>query len=89
MARSKVQPKGPDWPPEQTLRLLRQQLEKLREFKGRNYQEVENEEEVWTQTTQGALIRGFGEGSHNVNNYYGARSAGIHNMMGISHHQRH
>ncbi len=88
MARSKVQPKGPDWPPEQTLRLLRQQLEKLQAFKGRNYREVENEEEVWAQTTQGALIHGFGEGSHNVSNYYGARSAGIHSMMGISDHQR-
>jgi len=48
---------------------------------------VENEEEVWAQTTQGALIRGFGEGSHNVSNYYGARSAGIQNIMGISDHQ--
>lgn len=85
---AKVPPKGPDWPPEQTLRLLRQQLDKLQAFKGRNYREVENEEEVWAQTTQGALIRGFGEGSHNVSNYYGARSAGIHNMMGISDRQQ-
>jgi hypothetical protein len=35
MARSaKVQPKGPDWSPEQTLRVLRQQLEKLQVFMG-------------------------------------------------------
>jgi hypothetical protein len=38
MARSqKIQPKGPDWPSEQTLRVLRQQLEQLQAFKGKNY----------------------------------------------------
>ncbi len=63
-------------------------MKNLQAFKGGNYRELEKEEEVWAQTTQGALIRGFGEGSHNVNNYYGARSAGIQNIMGISDHQR-
>jgi len=85
---AKVQPRGPDWPPEQTLRLVRQQLEKLQGLKGRNHRDAEREEEVWAQTTQAALIRGFGEASHNVSNYYGARSAGVHNLMGISDHQR-
>jgi len=88
VARAKVQPKGPDWPPEQTLRVLRQQLEKLLAFKGKNHREVENEETVWKQITEGALIHGFGEGSHNVNHYYHARAAGIHNMMGISDQQQ-
>jgi hypothetical protein len=89
VARSaKVQPKGPDWQPAQTLRVLKQQLEKLQAFKGKNHREVKNEETVWEQITEGAMIHGFGEDSHNVTHYYFARSAGIHNMMGISDHQQ-
>lgn len=88
MARGKVEPKGPDWPEDRTLRILQQQLEKLQTFKGKNFREARNEEEVWSQTTQGAIIHGFGEGSHNLNNFYSARSAGIHNIGGVSEHQR-
>ena len=57
--------------------VLKQQLEKLQAFKGKNHREVENEETVWKQLTEGALIHGFGEDSHNVSHYYFARSAGI------------
>lgn len=89
MARSpKPAPRGPDWPPEQTLRVLKQQVEKLQALKGRNHREAENEETIWKQTSQAALIRGFGENSHNVGNYYSANSAGVHSMMGISDHQQ-
>ncbi len=80
---AKVQAKGPDSPPEQTLRVLRQQLEKLQAFKGKNHREVENDETVWKQITEGALIHGFGEGSRNVKHYYGARSAGVWNLYGV------
>jgi hypothetical protein len=80
--------RGPDWPPEQTLRVLRSQLDKLQALKGKNHREVEDEEVVWKQTSQAALIRGFGENSHNVSNYYMANAAGVHSMMGISDHQQ-
>lgn len=89
MARSsKTQPKGPDWSPEQTLRVLREQLTNLQKLKNRNRREADNEEEVWKQITEGALIHGFGEDSHNLSHYHMARSAGVHNLMGISDHQQ-
>lgn len=67
--------------------MLKQQLEKLQRLKGRNCAEADKEETIWQQTTQAALIRGFGENSHNVGNFNWARDAGIHSMMGISPHQ--
>lgn len=89
MARgAKVQPKGPDWSPEQSLRVLRQQLEKLQAFKGKNHREMDHEEDVWQQTTQAALTHGFGENSDNVGHFHSARWAGTHSMMGISNHQQ-
>jgi hypothetical protein len=89
MARSaKVQPKGPDWSPEQTLRVLRQQLEKLQVFKGKNHREMSNEEDVWKQMTQAALTHGFGEDSDNVGHFHSARWAGTHSMMGIPDYQQ-
>lgn len=85
MARSaKAQPKGPDWPPEQTLRILRQQLAALQKLKNRNHREADNEEEVWKQVTEGAFIHGFGEDSHNVRHFYMSSAAGMHNMRGVS-----
>jgi hypothetical protein len=68
--------------------VLRQQLEKLQVFKGKNHREMANEEEVWKQTTQAALIHGFGEDSQNVGHFHSARWAGTHSMMGISDHQQ-
>jgi uncharacterized protein YacL (UPF0231 family) len=88
VARStRIQPKEPDWTPQQTLRVLDQQLEKLQVFKGKNHRELENEETVLKQVTEGALIHGFGENSHNVSHYYSARSAGVWYMRGTSEHQ--
>lgn len=87
VARSaKPQPKGPDWPPEQTLRVLKQQLERLRAVKGRNYLEADKEVMVWKQTTHGALIHGFGEASQNVNNFNSACLSGLY-KMGVPSHQ--
>jgi hypothetical protein len=88
VARTKAPPKGPDWPEDRTLRVLRQQLEKLQSFKGKHCHEGANAEEVWSQTTQGTIIHGFGEGSHNLRNFYSARSAGVHNIRGVSEPQR-
>ena len=80
----KPEPKGPTWTPEQTLRVLKQQLEKLQPFKGKNHREVRNVETQWSQLTQAAVINGFGEQSHNLSNFHSARSAGVHSMMGVS-----
>jgi hypothetical protein len=66
------------------LRVLKQQLEKLQVFKGKNHREMENEETVWKQVTEGTLIHGFGEDSHNVGHYYSARSTGVWRMGGVS-----
>ncbi len=89
MARSgKVQPKGPSWTPEQTLRALRRQLETLQALKGRRRAEAEKEETIWRQLTEAAITNGFGEGSPNLSHYFSARSAGVHNMMGVSEYQR-
>jgi hypothetical protein len=84
----KPAPKGPLWTPEQTLRVLRQQLEKLQPFKGKNYSEVEYAESQWSQLTHAAVINGFGEQGHNLSNFYSARNAGEHNVFGISDWQR-
>jgi hypothetical protein len=89
MARTtKQQHVGPDWPPEQALRVLRQQLDDLQKLRGRRHDEAHNDEEQWAQLTMAGLIHGFGPASHNIKHYYGARSAGQHNMYGISDHQR-
>jgi hypothetical protein len=88
MARRSTPPKGPDWPPEKTLPLLREQLLRLQEFKGKTFREVERPEDEWEQFTRSVIIHGFGEGSQNLSNFYTARSAGIQNLMGISDHQR-
>jgi hypothetical protein len=85
MARSrKPEQKEADWPPEKTLRHLKQQRDELQKLKGRNYQEVQHEEEAWTQFTVNVFIHGFGEGSQNLSNLHSARWAGEHSMMGIS-----
>lgn len=65
-----------------------QQLEKLQTLKGRNHRDANKDENLWTQITQGAMIHGFGEDSHNLSNFHSARWAGEHNLMGISDHQQ-
>jgi hypothetical protein len=81
-------PKGPDWPHEKTLEVLKQQLGQLQAFKGKRFSEVDPEEQVWEQFTRSAIVHGFGEGSENTGNFNMAHWAGSHNMMGISDHQR-
>lgn len=87
-ARRKQELKEADWPPERTIRILKQQREALQKFRGKTFREVDLEEQEWKEFTLNALIHGFGEGSQNVSNYYSARSAGIHNLRGISDFQR-
>jgi hypothetical protein len=85
VARSRTpEPKGPDWPPEKTLRVLRQQLESLQAFRGKKFREIENEENEWVQFTGSVMIHGFGEESQNERNFSMARHAGQYSMMGTS-----
>jgi hypothetical protein len=85
MARSRApEPKQPDWPPEKTLRVLRQQLEALQLIRGKKFREVENEENEWVQFTGNAIIHGFGENSQNERNFSMACHAGEYSMMGTS-----
>jgi len=86
--RRKQELKEADWPPDRTMRILKQQREALQSFRGKTFREVDHEEQEWAEFTLSALIHGFGEGSQNVSNYYGARSAGVYNLMGISDFQR-
>jgi hypothetical protein len=88
MARRSIPAKGPDWSPEKTLPLLQEQLRQLQAFKGKVFSQVERAEDEWEQFTRSVIIHGFGEESQNISNHYMARSAGIHNMMGISDQQR-
>jgi hypothetical protein len=77
------EPRGPDWPPEKTLRVLKQQREELKQFKGRNYREIENELRTWDQFTVSVLTHGFGEDSTNETNFVRARSAGQWRIGGM------
>jgi hypothetical protein len=80
--------KEADWPPERTIRILREQREALQSFRGKTFREADLDEQEWSEFTLNSLIHGFGQGSQNVNNFYSARSAGIHNIMGVSDFQR-
>ena len=85
MARSiDTRPIEPDWPPEKTLRMLRQQLANLQELKDRNHREAKNEEEAWRQAAEAALVHGFGEGSPSLSHFHVACWAGIHDRSSIS-----
>jgi hypothetical protein len=85
MARTrKPEPKGPDWPADKTLVLLRQQLELLQKFRGRSYRDVEYEENSWQQFTRNVIIHGFGESSTNLSDLLSARYAGVQTVMGVS-----
>jgi hypothetical protein len=86
--RRKQELKEADWPPERTIRILKQQRDALQSFRGKTFHEIDSAEQEWSEFTLSALIHGFGEGSQNVSNFYSARSAGVHNLMGISDFQR-
>ena len=77
------EPKAPDWSPDKTVRILRQQLNELQKMKGRSYREIENELRAWDQFTASALVHGFGEDSANEHNFATARSAGQWRIGGM------
>jgi hypothetical protein len=84
----KPEPKGPDWPPQKTLPILRRQLEYLQKLKARTFRDAQQDEDAWKQFTHSVLIHGFGEGSQNVSSFLWAVNAGEHSLMGISEYQQ-
>lgn len=77
----------PDIPPEKATPLLQRQLEALQRFKGKRASEVNAEEVQWKNLTEKLIIRIFGKPSTNLNQFYTARSAGEHSLMGVSERQ--
>lgn len=86
MARSTKSPppKPPDWPPERTYAALKKQLAELERFRGRRYQDVENEERGWRNLTENIFTHGFGEGSNNLSQFHHANWAGRHYLGRMS-----
>ncbi len=71
-------PKAPDWPPARTLGALRKQLSALEGLRNRNFREAHSDEQEWMNLTRSVLIRGFGEHSENVLQFFRAENAGAH-----------
>ena len=89
MTRSKaVAQKSPTLAPERAWKALRRQLEDLEKLKNRNYQEADTDETEWMHLTENIIEGAFGKPSTNLSKFYSARSAGYHNLFGISPQQR-
>jgi len=67
--------------PEKAYSVLKAQLAKLQELKGRNYQEAEAAEDEWYNLTAKLVLRSFGSGSTNFSNFRNGRSAGEHYLL--------
>jgi hypothetical protein len=76
--RSQPEEISPNFPPEKAYSVLKTQLAKLQDLKGRNYQEAEVDEDEWFNLTSKLVLRSFGSGSTNYSNFRGGRSAGEH-----------
>ena len=74
--------------PERALQALRRQLEGLRKLKNRNYQETGTDETEWKNLTRNIIEGAFGDSSPPMYQFHSARSAGSHNIHGISPQQR-
>lgn len=68
----------PDLAPERAHKLLSEQLERLSAFRNLNYDQAKQQEDEWFQLTQKLMLRSFGSGSPNYQNFSYARSAGDH-----------
>lgn len=80
--------KEPSLPPERALKAIAQQIDSLEKLKGRRYDEAEADEREWALSTQGLIEGAFGNPSTAMTNFYTARSAGNHSLMGVSPQQR-
>jgi hypothetical protein len=76
MARKTQPERNPDLAYDKALPVLRQQLARLQELKGRQYSEASDEESRWEQLTESVIERAFGKPSTNLSNLYTARSSG-------------
>jgi len=86
--RKAVTQKEPTLPPERALRALTQQLDGLQKLKNRSCEEADAAETEWEHFTQSIIEAAFGNPSSSLSHFFGARSAGEHNIMGISSQQR-
>jgi hypothetical protein len=73
---------------DRALNALQKQLVELAKLKQRNYQDAELDETQWEHLTQSIVEAAFGKESSNLSKFYGAKWAGVHNVMGISPQQR-
>ena len=80
--------KPPTLGPERALKALTQQLDSLQKLKNRNYDEANSDEMEWTHLTHQIIEAAFGEPSSALRGFFMAKSAGVHNIMGISAGQR-
>jgi hypothetical protein len=77
------EPVPPSLPYDKAHAALKRQLAELEKLKGRNYAQAESDETEWQHFTQSIIERTFGNPSSNLTKYYGARSAGSHNLYGV------
>lgn len=70
-----------DLSPERAYTVLKTQLAKLPELKGRNYQEASAAEDEWFQLTEKLVLRSFGSESTNYSNFRAASTAGEHYLQ--------
>jgi hypothetical protein len=71
----------PDLPPQKAYEVLKAQLAKLQELKGRDYRTVGGDESEWFQLTAKLVMRSFGSGSPNYTAFRRASSAGSYSMV--------
>jgi len=76
--RRPAQPAGtpPDLPSERAYAVLKDRLEKLQKFKGRDHPQVKAEEDEWYALTSKLVMRSFGGESPNDRNFRRSRLAG-------------
>ena len=84
MASKRTQPSEthPDFLPEKAYSILKTQLARLQELKGRNYEDTKSAEDEWFQLTEKFVLRSFGSESRNYSNFRRGRSAGEHFARG-------
>jgi hypothetical protein len=77
-SRRGLEPKKPDWTPEKTLKVLRQQLVELEGIKALPPLEAYKEKEGWAQVTQAVIAHGFGEPSKKLSDFNFANWSASH-----------
>ena len=88
MTKKPIAQQEPALPPERAIKAIAQQLEALEKLKGRRHDEAEKDETEWNHFTQSIVEAAFGNPSSSLSKFYGASSAGDHNIRGVSPRQR-